>query len=110
MWFFCIRFLSTPIMHKPVRLSSLICLVQQVFHFEAAADIWHLQLVTRSSACLDGFGPQALDANHSGMNKFDGPDCTNFRRVKELIKRFADGASAAGERRMTPEEDPSLTR
>ncbi|KAM5357609.1 hypothetical protein ACJZ2D_016088 [Fusarium nematophilum] len=82
-WFFCIRFLSTPVTHK--------------------------LLVTESSACLDGFGRQALDANHSGMNKFDGPHCTNFRRVKEVIKGFADGALSAVERRMTPKGDPSPT-
>ncbi|KAM5352908.1 hypothetical protein ACJ41O_005630 [Fusarium nematophilum] len=112
-WFFCIRFLSTPVTHKLVRLASLTLNPSGTTGTHSILRRWltfnYLQLVTESSACLDGFGRQALDANHSGMNKFDGPHCTNFRRVKEVIKGFADGALSAVERRMTPKGDPSPT-
>ncbi|VBB80786.1 Putative protein of unknown function [Podospora comata] len=40
-------------------------------------------LVTESSACLHGFPRQGLDATHSGINKFQGPECPNFKLVKD---------------------------
>ncbi|KAK4680131.1 hypothetical protein QC764_0041900 [Podospora pseudoanserina] len=56
-------------------------------------------LVTESSACLHGFHRQGLDATHSGMNKFEGPECPNFKLVKHAIKQFAENAPAVLTRR-----------
>nr|CDP26075.1 Putative kinesin light chain [Podospora anserina S mat+] len=40
-----------------------------------------------------------LDATHSGMNKFEGPECPNFKLVKDAIKQFAENAPAVLTRR-----------
>ncbi|KAK0724150.1 hypothetical protein B0H67DRAFT_640719 [Lasiosphaeris hirsuta] len=53
----------------------------------------HKILVTESSACLDTFPRQGLNATHSGMNKFRGPECPNFKLVKDAIRKLADNAS-----------------
>ncbi|KAK4663369.1 hypothetical protein QC763_0097850 [Podospora pseudopauciseta] len=50
-------------------------------------------LVTESSACLHGFPRQGLDATHSGMNKFQGPECPNFKLVKDAVRKLAGDAS-----------------
>ncbi|KAK4652643.1 hypothetical protein QC762_0075260 [Podospora pseudocomata] len=50
-------------------------------------------LVTESSACLHGFPRQGLDATHSGMNKFQGPECPNFKFVKDAVRKLAGDAS-----------------
>jgi hypothetical protein len=55
--------------------------------------------VTESSACLHGFSRQGLNATHSYMNKFLGPECPNFKLVKDAIKQFAGNASAVLTRR-----------
>lgn len=52
------------------------------------------QLVAEDSACLDTFPRLPLDATHSGMNKFDGPHSANFLSVRNVIRQFADDASA----------------
>jgi hypothetical protein len=57
------------------------------------------QLVTEDSACLDTFQRKGLDATHSGMNKFDGPESSNFKLVKDAIRRFAKDASSVLSRR-----------
>ncbi|KAK0728575.1 hypothetical protein B0T26DRAFT_869597 [Lasiosphaeria miniovina] len=51
-------------------------------------------LVTELSACLDTFPRKGLDATHSGMNKFQGPECPSFKLVKDAVKQFAGNASA----------------
>lgn len=51
------------------------------------------QLVKEDSACLDTFPRLPLDATHSAMNKFDGPNSANFLLVKNVIRQFADDAS-----------------
>ncbi|KAF7549262.1 hypothetical protein G7Z17_g6496 [Cylindrodendrum hubeiense] len=51
-------------------------------------------LVTESSACLDTFERRGLDATHSGMNKFHGPEDANFQQVKVVMKILADKASS----------------
>ncbi|KAK0639874.1 hypothetical protein B0T16DRAFT_383637 [Cercophora newfieldiana] len=61
--------------------------------------VTHKILVTESSACLHGFPRQGLDATHSGMNKFMGPECANFKLVVNAIKQFAGNASAVLARR-----------
>ena len=50
------------------------------------------QIVTEESACLHGFPRHGLNATHSGMNKFDGPESLNFILVKESILRFVTQA------------------
>ncbi|KAK4205172.1 putative kinesin light chain [Triangularia verruculosa] len=65
---------------------------------------WAKRLVTGvthkiSSACLHGFPRQGLDATHSGMNKFVGPECPNFKLVKDAIRKFAGEAPAVLTRR-----------
>lgn len=50
------------------------------------------QLVSEDSACLDSFLRQGLDATHSGMNKFAGPENPNFKLVGDVIKKFTDNA------------------
>ncbi|KAK4162839.1 putative kinesin light chain [Cladorrhinum sp. PSN259] len=61
--------------------------------------VTHKILVTEASACLHGFPRQGLDATHSGMNKFQGPECPNFKLVKDAVKQFAGNASAVLTRR-----------
>ncbi|KAK4653773.1 hypothetical protein QC762_0087050 [Podospora pseudocomata] len=56
-------------------------------------------LVTESSACLHGFPRRGLDATHSGMNKFKGPECPNFKLVKDAVQQFAGNASDVLKRR-----------
>jgi hypothetical protein len=57
------------------------------------------QLVTEDSACLDTFRRRGLDATHSGMNKFDGPESKNFKLVKNAIRDFANDSSTVLSRR-----------
>ncbi|KAK4220778.1 hypothetical protein QBC38DRAFT_449744 [Podospora fimiseda] len=64
-----------------------------------ATDVTHKILVTECSACLYGFPRQGLDVIHSGMNKFRGPECSNFKLVKDAVKQFAGNASAVLTRR-----------
>ncbi|KAK4223171.1 putative kinesin light chain [Podospora fimiseda] len=64
-----------------------------------ATGVTYKILVTESSACLHGFPRQGLDATHSGMNKFQGPECPNFKLVKDAVKQFAGNASAVLTRR-----------
>ncbi|KAK0741212.1 P-loop containing nucleoside triphosphate hydrolase protein [Schizothecium vesticola] len=59
----------------------------------------HKILVNESSACLDTFERKGLDATHSGMNKFQGPECPNFTLVKDAIRQFAGSSSAVLGRR-----------
>lgn len=55
--------------------------------------------MTESSACLHGFSRQGLDATHSYMNKFLGPECSNFKLVKDAVRQFAGNASGVLTRR-----------
>lgn len=64
--------------------------------------------MTESSACLHGFHRQGLDATHSGMNKFEGPECPNFKLVKDAIKQFAENAPAVLTRRKNCELNHAL--
>ena len=57
------------------------------------------KLVPEESACLHGFSRHGLDATHSGMNKFDGPDSANFKLVNESIKGLAAQAPSVYSRR-----------
>ncbi|OAL53460.1 TPR-like protein [Pyrenochaeta sp. DS3sAY3a] len=57
-------------------------------------------LVTKSSACLDGFRSLALNTTHSGMNKFDGPTNHHFGLVSHVLRGFVDKASSVLEKRM----------
>ncbi|KAK3373972.1 hypothetical protein B0T24DRAFT_283145 [Lasiosphaeria ovina] len=65
-------------------------------------------LVTELSACFDTFPRKGLDATHSGMNKFQGPECPNFKLVKDVVKQFARNASALLIRRTNYEPTVSL--
>ncbi|GAB1317484.1 AB hydrolase-1 domain-containing protein (Fragment) [Madurella fahalii] len=64
-----------------------------------ATGVTHKILVTETSACLHGFPRQGLDATHSGMNKFVGPECPNFKLVKDVIGQFAGNAPVVLTRR-----------
>ncbi len=57
------------------------------------------KLVAENSACLDTYERTPLDATHSLMNKFDGPNSPNFQLVKTTVKQFADHATAVLSRR-----------
>ncbi len=70
-------------------------------------------MVDESSACLIGFGQQGLDATHSAMNKFDGPESINFKLVRDQIRSFADTALSAPTRGLSPTpnwDDPAFTK
>ncbi|KAK3341084.1 hypothetical protein B0T25DRAFT_329824 [Lasiosphaeria hispida] len=64
-----------------------------------AMGVTHKILVTESSASLDGFSRQGLDTTHSGMNKFQNPECPNFKLVKDAVRQFAGNASTVLTRR-----------
>jgi hypothetical protein len=55
--------------------------------------------VVENSACLDTVPRLGLDATHSGMNKFSGPDSPNFQLVRKVIRGFVDQASVVLEKR-----------
>jgi len=55
--------------------------------------------VTELSASLHGFPRQGLNATHSHMNKFRGPECPNFKLVKDAVSQLAGNASAVLTRR-----------
>ncbi|EXA53652.1 hypothetical protein FOVG_01387 [Fusarium oxysporum f. sp. pisi HDV247] len=61
----------------------------------------HKILVTESSACLLGFPSLPLDVTHSGMNKFDGPGNSCYKLVKDQIRRMANDALTALNRRQS---------
>ncbi|RKL04917.1 hypothetical protein BFJ70_g17166 [Fusarium oxysporum] len=61
----------------------------------------HKILVTESSACLLGFPSLPLDVTHSGMNKFDGPGNSRYKLVKDQIRRMANDAWTALNRRQS---------
>ncbi|EXL45100.1 hypothetical protein FOCG_13863 [Fusarium oxysporum f. sp. radicis-lycopersici 26381] len=61
----------------------------------------HKILVTESSACLLGFPSLPLDVTHSGMNKFDGPGNSCYKLVKDQIRRMANDAWTALNRRQS---------
>ncbi|VZI04238.1 unnamed protein product, partial [Fusarium fujikuroi] len=61
----------------------------------------HKILVTESSACLLGFPSLPLDVTHSGMNKFDGPGNLCYKLVKDQIRRMANDAWTALNRRQS---------
>ncbi|KAK0711611.1 hypothetical protein B0H67DRAFT_296663 [Lasiosphaeris hirsuta] len=61
--------------------------------------VTHKILVTESSACLHGFPRQGLDTTHSYINKFRGPQCPNFKLVKDAVSQLAGNASAVLTRR-----------
>ncbi|KAK3352633.1 hypothetical protein B0T25DRAFT_189556 [Lasiosphaeria hispida] len=56
-------------------------------------------LVTETSACLDTFPRKGLNATHSGMNKFQGPECPNFKLVQDAVRQFAGNAPTVLTRR-----------
>ncbi|ORY58756.1 P-loop containing nucleoside triphosphate hydrolase protein [Pseudomassariella vexata] len=56
-------------------------------------------IVTQDSACLDTFDRQSLNATHSGMNKFPGPGDSNFKSVKEIVKKISNEAHSVLGRR-----------
>ncbi|PQE15930.1 Tetratricopeptide-like helical domain protein [Rutstroemia sp. NJR-2017a BVV2] len=70
------------------------------------ASVDRKQLVTESSACLHGFPRQGLDAAHSEMNKFGGPEDLNFKLVGGSIKNLVQNASGVLKHRQT---DAQLT-
>ncbi|OTB04521.1 hypothetical protein M426DRAFT_11415 [Hypoxylon sp. CI-4A] len=51
-----------------------------------------LLLVTEDSACLDTIQRHRLDATHSKMNKFNGPESPNYKLVRDAVKLFARNA------------------
>ena len=51
-----------------------------------------MQLVEEDSACFFGRPKLILDASHSMMNKFSGPDDANFGLVGNAIKRMVEEA------------------
>ncbi|KAH7228871.1 hypothetical protein BKA60DRAFT_441377 [Fusarium oxysporum] len=55
----------------------------------------------QSSACLLGFPSLPLDVTHSGMNKFDGPGNSCYKLVKDQIRRMANDAWTALNRRQS---------
>ncbi|RMZ85744.1 hypothetical protein DV737_g411, partial [Chaetothyriales sp. CBS 132003] len=57
-------------------------------------------LVTESSACLDTVPRQGLNATHSGMNKFNGPENPNFVLVQGILSKFVKNASSVVEKRI----------
>ena len=50
------------------------------------------QLVSKESACLDGHKRVPLDVRHARMNKFRGPEDTNFKLVSGYLKEIADNS------------------
>ncbi len=80
--------LSATINHKTQKIVR--CLCQTPIYIKADME----KLVTEDSACLDTFKRIGLDTTHSGMNKFDGPENSNFKQVKDAIKHLVANASA----------------
>ncbi|KAI9152209.1 U1 snRNP-associated protein [Paramyrothecium foliicola] len=62
-----------------------------------------LILVNRSSACLNGFPRRALNARHSTMNKFAGPDDINFQQVSHSIRTLVEDAGVVLQRKKSAE-------
>lgn len=56
------------------------------------------QIVSKESACLDGHKRMPLDVRHAMMNKFRGPEDTNFMLVSGYLKEIADNSRIAQSR------------
>ncbi|KAK8070308.1 hypothetical protein PG994_006924 [Apiospora phragmitis] len=54
-----------------------------------------LILVAQSSACIHGHYRQGLEKQHVMMNKFEGPDDSQFKLVRYQIQQLASGAKEA---------------
>lgn len=62
------------------------------------------QLVDEEAACIQGFDRTGLRASHALMNKFRGPEDTNFKLVSSCLRDFIRNAS----RPMDDQNDPDL--
>ena len=49
-----------------------------------------MKIVTESSACLSGYPRTLLDADHSGMCKFQDKTDVNYVRVSGLLARWTE--------------------
>ncbi|KAK6859032.1 hypothetical protein PG995_004885 [Apiospora arundinis] len=56
-------------------------------------------LVAKSSACIQGHYRQCLQRKHLMMNKFEGPDDSQFKLVRHQIQELVSGAKEALRRR-----------
>ncbi|KAK7959731.1 uncharacterized protein PG986_004585, partial [Apiospora aurea] len=56
-------------------------------------------LVAESSACIHGHYRQGLEKKHVMMNKFEGPDDSQFKLVRHQIQQLVSGAKEALRRR-----------
>jgi len=72
------------------------------------AKLTYIQLVSESSACLDGASSHGLDATHFGMNKFASPEDGGFQLVRNVIQAFAKDASSVVRRRIPIESHLGL--
>jgi hypothetical protein len=48
--------------------------------------------VEEGAACIDGFGRTGLMVRHAFMNKFRGPEDTNFKLVSKPLRDLVNGA------------------
>ncbi|KAI6777606.1 Ankyrin-1, partial [Emericellopsis cladophorae] len=57
------------------------------------------RVVDEASACIPGLERRSLEANHSELNKYSGPDDRSFRSVSAELRRLCADAPAVVERR-----------
>ena len=63
-----------------------------VFALIGCESLRYVQLVDHQSACLHGKRAMYLNTDHSGLNKFHGPDDENFLLVRPEIDRMIKNA------------------